>query len=422
MTDTEDKQRSEMQPDVEAEADTAEDKSAFTADLVKISIKAAAVALSVVMLILSVLTVALPLQAMRVFNKLGMSERALESGNQYITRELKFRNAGAEDDKGNYTGITGDLFFSGDDFVEALDVCTGLSKKLTARAVSDGDERSKIYYAEMLERYTRMYASLSDFSGLNSSRDTFNQGSVPLLDLRPTVYSYAHTVRVLNFRARVYLGETENVLYNSGRVGDSVISLDDRFNTMANTAGHAKQGAKLTAREIDDYVDFASQIGEYLTVEFEKLGVAGQKLNEGDVRDNYAGILDGTEFSLFIVAPGGYTRRYDQLRDFSAVAQAAYDYDVTPNESIGETKAGNILHKLYWLNELYITATKLKYMNNLLYYGSGAFGAAQSAIQAEYVAHTTEMYTFIDDGHGPRLMDEVYNILLAEYKGFFTAA
>ena len=69
-------------------------KRAFDIDeLIAIGIKAVAVTVSVILLLTSLLAVALPLQAMRVFNLLGMTDRAVDFGERYISRELRAYDA-----------------------------------------------------------------------------------------------------------------------------------------------------------------------------------------------------------------------------------------------------------------------------------------------------------------------------------------
>ncbi len=163
-------------------------------ELVKLSVKAAAVTLSVVILILSILTVTLPLQAMRVFNSLGMSERALNSGGTYIERRLKAHDALAADELGNFTAIAAEASLTDDDMVEALTVCMTLSDSLMRRTEADGDKRSARYFAEKLELFTRRYASLNAVRTVNAKKDAVNIVSVPSVTTQPLVYDFAHTV------------------------------------------------------------------------------------------------------------------------------------------------------------------------------------------------------------------------------------
>ena len=244
-------------------------------ELVKLSVKAAAVTLSVVILILSILTVTLPLQAMRVFNSLGMSERALNSGGTYIERRLKAHDALAADELGNFTAIAAEASLTDDDMVEALTVCMTLSDSLMRRTEEDGDKRSARYFAEKLELFTRRYASLNAVRTVNAKKDTVNIVSVPSVTMQPLVYDFAHTVMVLNYRARIIMGgdALNYMLYDSGRDGDCVQTLSNRSNTFAGVVN------KTDPDIIDGFIDYIDLLDEYLGYAYNKLGVT-DRLNE----------------------------------------------------------------------------------------------------------------------------------------------
>ncbi|MCH5161433.1 MAG: hypothetical protein J1G04_05325 [Clostridiales bacterium] len=386
------------------------------AELVGVGIKAIAVALSVVFLLLSILTVAMPLSAMRTFNRLGWSERALNSGDRYISRRIRQSGADGPDALGNYVGFV-NANLDDDDMVEAYDVCIGLSRKLMDSTASDGDIKSAVYFAQKLERYTRQYMSIGGIIAVNNKKSAYSVENVPDIRMRPYVYDYAHTIMLDNFRARTYIGETNKMMYDSGRSGDCVINTI----TLANSyeTGSIPENPQTAAQVIDGFVDYIDQLGEYLSIKFERLGVPAL-LNETVVRD-YQYILDGTDFELFITPTGGYTEIYNKLkRAFSRYAQAAADFNTLSTD--------DELHKLYWLQALASASTKLWYMSMLLYYDrTGSYGASFNDIIDEYNKYTCEMYKFVDfdagDGFGrkPIELSYVYNKHLQKYLAHFAA-
>ena len=157
----------------------------FVGEAVALSVKAVAVALSVFMLILSILTVVMPLSAMRVFNKLGMSERAINSGERYINNRTDKYDAGGIDERGNFKALSATPQLTNSDFIEALDVCISLSYKLTEKYAKTDDVDSTRYFAQILEKYTRMYMSLSGFRGVSEKKNAANIAAVPMLSMRP---------------------------------------------------------------------------------------------------------------------------------------------------------------------------------------------------------------------------------------------
>lgn len=381
-------------------------------ELVKLSVKAAAVTLSVVILILSILTVTLPLQAMRVFNSLGMSERALNSGGTYIERRLKAHDALAADELGNFTAIAAEASLTDDDMVEALTVCMTLSDSLMRRTEEDGDKRSARYFAEKLELFTRRYASLNAVRTVNAKKDAVNIVSVPSVSMQPLVYDFAHTVMVLNYRARIIMGgdALNYMLYDSGRDGDCVQTLSNRSNTFAGVVN------KTDPDIIDGFIDYIDLLDEYLGYAYNKLGVT-DRLNEAifsatepeEARDKayrYRHMLKGDEFRLFITPEAGFTPLYENLKSFRDFAQAAVDYNC---KDINDT-----LHRLYWLNVLNSVSTRLWYMSMMLYYDQTDSYGNRDAVLDEY--GTCELYKFVNYKGRLVELEYVYTEALKEYR------
>ena len=404
-------------------------KRAFDIDeLIAIGIKAVAVTVSVILLLTSLLAVALPLQAMRVFNLLGMTDRAVDFGERYISRELRAYDAEAIDDMGNYIGLAGTPELTNDDFAEALYVCINNSYRLMDEYYESGDGARGEYYARLVEKYTRMYLSLNNVSGVNSANSERDISAMPLAAMRPVVYSYGHSVRVKNFRARAFLGETDRAVFNSRINGNSVTELTTLSNTYYGLVlDNASPASVMSA--LDDFVDYAGQMGEYLDVEFLFAGVERDLskteriyvkiadewrdvpvLSDTYVIEKYAGHLDGDEFSLFLTKDNGFSNIYNQLKRFSVYAQAAVDF--TPSDA-NNNKLDEQLHQLYWLNVLSSVARKLWYMEKLLYQSNVNFGASAAAIRDDYNAWQEN--TYVDYDGRPRQIWEVYNIKLNAY-------
>lgn len=385
---------------------------AFAGELVKLSVKAAAVTLSVLILILSILTVTLPLQAMRVFNSLGMSERALNSGSTYVSRRIRSRDALGEDELGNLTGISADASLTDDDMVEALDVCIKLADSLMRGSYADGDMRSARYFAERLELMTRRYASLNAVRTVNANKNAVNIVNVPSVTMQPLVYDYAHTVMVLNYRARIILGGNalDRMLYDSGRDGDCVQTVTNRSNTYAGIVNRSDPDI------IDGFVDYVDLLDEYLAFAFNKLGVT-DRLNEAvfsatepqEAREKayrYRHMLKDDELSLFITPESGFTPLYENLKSFRDFAQAAVDYNCDTT--------GDMLHRLYWLNALNSVSTRLWYMSMLLYYDQTDSYGNRDAILDEY--GTCELYKFVEYKGRLVELEYVYTEAVKEYR------
>ena len=372
-------------------------RGAVYGEAIAISVKAVAVALSLVIIITSILAVALPLSAMRVFNNLGMTERAFDFGARYISRELDGYGADT-DDKGNYKSLAQATVDDG--FVEALDVGIGLAYKLAEKYADKGDSASVAYYAEYLERYTRMYSCLKDFGRLTAEKDALRIAGVPTLAMRPYVYSYAHDMRVMNYRARAYLGETDSLLYNSRIIGDAVTTLDGMANTYTGQNPLDVTDAARRADLLDDFTDYIAQLGTYLSVEFDKLGVSGS-YTEGDMQNLFSKV-------------------YERLKNFGDYSRAAYEFPVATFDER--------LRQLYWLQELSSASTKLWYMSMLLYYNRDMYGAAKTAIVDEYNRYgngdgTCARYRFVwqEDAPYGRLIAELYAQKFEQYLSMIKA-
>ena len=369
---------------------TEEDGNSFADDLISAIFKTTFIALSLIAMLACIIAFALPLTSMRLFNSMGLSERAVDFGEKYISRELKShkssdgkRTAAYTDKDGNMPVLTATPALTNDDFLEALYVCNNLSDKMMTESLKSGDEVRAKYYAERLEKYTRMYLSLNNLSAITLQKDRENIASVPSA-VRPVVYSYEHDLHVLNYRARAVLGKTNGMTYNnrSERLG-VMTTPNSRSESLYATMPDTVAGRIAL---LDEYVDYAAQLGAYLDIEFMRLGVdtdMRKVLNEPFVFKNYSNKLDGDEFSLFITplkeateSSNGFTRLYNQLSCFTRYAQWAVD--TVPPEENGK------LHQLYWLRVLSSVIGKLSYMDMLLYYNSTNLGLNGQAIRDAY--------------------------------------
>lgn len=381
----------------------------FTGELIGISLKAVAIALSVIMLILSILTVAMPLSAMRVFNKLGMKERALVSGEQYISNRIRKYDGDPTDDLGNYLALSNSRELSDEDMQEALNVCVTLSNSLMTECVDKGDRKSAEYFAKKLELHTRQYASLSGIGQINANRSQLAVAYVPSISMRPFVYDYAHTNLVLNYRARVYTGETQYALIDNV-AGDNILDIG----TLATSYGGLSDAVSLNIGNIDRYVDYIGQLGAYLDIKLTELGVTGN-LTEEYAGKNLKNVMDGTEFELFVDKINGYTGIYKYLSGqlgtstFTRYAQAAVDY--------APTTIDDRLHQLFWLQEFATVSTRLYYLGMILYYNHEAYGQKASEVKEEY--DELHMMKYVNYDGMSRQLSEVYVSMLNEYIKIF---
>lgn len=381
-------------------------KSAELSGFIAIGIKAAAIAAALIVLVTAIISVALPFSAMRVYNALGMSERALNSGMSYIEHRLSAENAAGEDEIGNFSDLGANAKLSGSsDFIEAIDVSSALAFRLMKESVAASDARSAEYFAQKSERYTRMYASLNGVRTVNAQKNQNNIEAMPLIAMRPYVYDYAHRVIVENFTARVHMGQTDTMLYDSGRDGVAAIATSWLSNTYAGSSVSSD-----TLNTVDGFVDYADCLRAYIELRLSALGIT-TVLTESEASQKYRNVLTGDEFSLFVTREDGFTQLYRNIMRFSEYAQAAVNF--APSD------LDEMLHRLYVLNILTDVANKMWSMSMLLYYNADAYGANAQKVRDEY--GICEMFCYVNYEGGARLMSEVYNRELARYIARFNA-
>ena len=373
-------------------------------ETVGFGIKVAAVALSVVFLLISILAVTLPFSAMKIYNQLGMYDRALESGERFINSRMNAYDGWAE----KVDGVNGGYFTSigklsaDEDFIEALEVCISLSDKLMRAQLAKKSVSGAAYYAEKLEKFTHAFACLP--SGVFVSKSTENIGNVPYIQLRPYVYNYRHTIMKLNYSARVVLGSTDNMLYNIGYTERVITSMTERLNTFSGTV------QKETL--LDQYVDFIGELNAYLDYELGLLGLSGVSFDETTVGTKYSKVLDGTQFGLLIKSYSGFTDLYNRLSaTFTEYAQLAYDYKPSSMD--------DRLHQLYWLLELTTFSEKMSGVSMLLYYNVYAYlgSGVNEAIRDSYPEWDEKRAVY--NGVQKQVLIELYNNLLKQYVSIF---
>lgn len=424
--------------DWEAELET-ENGGSFTGELVSIAVKAVAVALSVILLLTCILAVAMPLSTMRIFNKLGMSARAVDFGERYIERELNsysgtysytdengnVRTGTAKathtDSLGNYDVLSRTPELTNAEVMEAIYVCTNLSYNMMEEYYKSGDNKSGAYYAERVEKYTRMYLSLSDVNTVNAKKSESNINSMPLIAMRPYAYSYGHDIRAMNFRARSWLDKTECAMSANSGV-ERLTVLNTTFWGL-----NIPEDKSMAEQVLDNYVDYISCLAEYLDVEFLRAGVENDLSKSGKVGDrenvpvmseafvgaNYNNVLSGGGFSLFVTRTDGFTPYFEflkaRLHDYF---QAAVDY--TPDDRLNN-KTGEQLHQLYWLQAMSDVARKLWYMGMLINYSRDKYGVSMNAIKDEYSDNTFSNFQYVEYKGRHVSIWEVYDIKLIEY-------
>ncbi len=416
--------------------DGADVTTSFAGELTAAAIKTVAAVLSFAAMLVCILAVALPLNAMRIFNRLGLGERAVDFGERYISGELDEYGAGSADRSGNYNKLSATPSLTNSDFTEALYVCNSISYKLMNEAYASGDTARGGYYAERLEKYTRMYLSLNNVGAVSAATDKKNIASMPSAALHPLVYSYEHEMRVMNYRARAYLGKTDFLTYDnrSNELG-VMTTLDERYRKFFGTVPDDRN-ALITL--LDEFADFADQLGEYLDVEFLRAGVENDPSAKRDVwsdgklfpqtpvnselylKNECLNVLTGREFSLFILGldditetRSGFTQLYNNLKCFTKYAQWAVDFEPTD----GADRQAEQLHKLYWLQTLASASERLWYMENLMYYSRDMFGASGKAIVDEYT--TCQSYAQVRYDSRQYQISEVYAIELRKYVSQF---
>ncbi|MCH5350943.1 MAG: hypothetical protein J1F39_03130 [Clostridiales bacterium] len=402
-----DDKKSAIRNDAQNQSATEKSEDDGIGDMIGFGIKVAAVALSVVFLLISILSVALPFSAMKVYNQLGMYDRALESGERFINarmREHRGWEISSEIENYGYLYSVGELV-GDEEFIEALDVCITLSDKLMRAQLKDKSISGAKYYAEKLERLTHAFISLS--AETFTKRNSANIASVPYLQLRPYVYSYRHSIMKLNYSARAVLGTTDMLLYNVGRSDRPLTNIVERLNTFTGTV-------QKDSTLIDQYVDFIGELNAYLDYELGLLDLSGVSLDETTVRTKYNKILKGTEFSLFI-NENGFTDTYNRVgRTFTEYAQLAYDYDPTTQTDTMDAR----LHQLYWLQELGSFAEKMAGMQTLWNYNVYAYpGTVDEKIRDDYPSW--EFRKTVYNGQQNQLISELYSILMDRYLSIF---
>lgn len=368
------------------------EKPSFTGELISIAVKTVAVALSLIVMIVPIIAIGLPLVSMRIFNDLGMSARAIDFGERYISRELDDYGADRTDEVGKYAILFNTPELTNDDFVEALYVLTNLSKKLMDERYASGDTAEGKYYAERLEKYTRMYQSLNNVSLVNLRTDEKNMYSVSKF-IRPLVYKYEHEIVVLNYRARSYLGKTDSMLVDPTYNPNVVVDVGSQSRSFS---GIINEMTELTPQLLDQFVDFADMLGEYIDVELLCAGIPNDMYrevlvdginypiwSEGYLSRRGRGLLSGTEFSMFITRQNGLSSLFNQfLSCFNAYAQWAVSY--VP--SSGADREADMVRQLYWVQNLTSTWHRFVYMARLMYYSKEYFGSASEAIDGAYEA------------------------------------
>lgn len=412
-------------------------KKSFASEVAVFSVKAIAVALSLVVLIISIITVAAPLSAMRVFNKLGMYERALNSGDRYIRTRLESEDADGVNAHGEYRSLTGSKNLTDDDMVEALDVCIGLSDKLM-REYADGDKKSAAYFADGLDKYIRMYLSLNGEIEVSSQKNKdMRQTLAPLY--HPFAYDYKHTLMTLDYAARVYSGDPkklEMMAYDSnGSVPNNyddamfMMSASDQSHNLYSVVLDQTTAENLQITYLDWFVDYADQLSTYLAIQEERLGLT-KTITETEAQEKYTNVLGGDEFSLFVTPQGGFTKLYNELMGASGVSyegntsvrraglvfkysQLAYDFNTKGSVELE-------LHRLYWLRILTSLSDRLWNMQMLLFRSRSAYGQNASAVSDEYGSDAFKYARYVivgyDDGKPQyRDLSALYNADMADW-------
>ena len=391
-------------------------------DIARVAFKAVAVALSLVLLITSIFTVALPLKAMRIFNNLGMYERALVSGTRYIDGELKREKVdvsmigkyyillsnGINDNQNALslaTSIPSSL--NNADFIEALEVCINLSDKLMRESAEKDDIKSAKYFAERLEKYTRYYSAVFGVSTVFDEKDAKNKQTFSPA-LHPFVYSVRHALMTQNFRARYYMDEFDEMLCNGGTNGYVLRRTDNNINTFNGTNVYNTDGT-LNRTIMNNFVDYVDQLSEYVAIEFERCGMTDAKLNElEETRKKYAHALDGSEFKLFLTKENGYTRLYQGLKSFPSYAQAAV--------SFSPQNADEQLMQLFWVQKLATAANRFWNMEILVWFNRESYGVSMDAIDEEYGAHAYRNFINVRyPGNQQNTLEGVYDIFMKNY-------
>lgn len=411
------------------------EESSFFDELLCASVKSLFLTFIAATLIVCILALSFPLSTMRIFNNMGLYERSVDFAERYITRRMKSEHVLDTDEVGNYTKLPSCRELSDGDFTEALYVCNSLCEKLLTESILGGNAARTKYYAERLEKYTRVYLSRYNLNDIAAATDRANIESMPNAALRPSVYSYKQRMRALNFRARTYLGTTDYVLYDN-RSPDTNDILTSIYNRSMYFPGLLPSDDMAKAAALDDFTDYIGQLSEYLNVQFLLAGAETDVTAKRDVFDKasnsqktdipvnselfikneYVNLLDGDEFNLIVkpktevtAADNGYTAIFQNLTlCFPKYAQWAVD--ITPSGDDGA------LHQLYWLQNLSLFARRVMYMETLLYYSRDNFGLNSEAIRDSYTSHTYEQFTrSVEYNNTKPELSEVYSQKLKAY-------
>lgn len=372
----------------------ADDKksSGFASEVACFSIKVLAIALSLFALISSILIVAMPLSAMRVFNNLGMYESALNCGDTYITRRLENADADKPNSLGVYNKARAVRALSDADMLEALDVSIKLSDDLMRDYVGK-DQKSAAHFADRLDKYIRVYMSLYNENATSQKK------SKALLDAmdpyyHPFVYDYKHTLMTLDYAARVYSGDPEklDMMMRDTTGNEFMMSTLDQSHNLLALDVNAATDRQLQITYIDWFVDYIDQLATYLAIRQKALGIKST-LNETVAQEKYTNVLNGKEFSLFVTPQSGFTTIFTQLKTiFPKYAQLAYDFD---ERGDNESK----LHRLYWLQVLTSASDRLWNMGVLLNYSRSAYGQNANKVYDEYGSWTFHYLRMVVDGY-----------------------
>lgn len=390
------------------------------------------VALSFVSMLSATLVLMLPIDSMRIFNTLGMSERAVDFAERYILRELGRWNVSQSDALGNMTELSKISELDNDEFVEALNVTITLSNKLMTTYYHAGNAARGAYYAERLEKYTRVFLSLNGFGVRARELDYGNITSMPILSMRPVVYSFAHTLRVLNYSARAYLGKTNVIAYNHRTDSIGVMTeLSQGATNLEATSDNIDGKTQL----LDNFIDYIDSLCAYIDVELWRAGVIVDVstrvdahsdgvvipnipiVSESAVKSLYFGKMKGDEFALFLTPRSdlsdinkGYARIFNQLETYFP-RYAQWAAEITPR-SDGDIMSGQ-LHRLYWLRVLTEAWQKLWYMEMLMNYSFQNYGLNGTDIQTRY--SVCKSFANVEyDGRQDSLPD-LYNRELEKY-------
>lgn len=382
-----------------------EQTSEFIQELIGVAVKTVAVFLSLVVLITSLLTVALPLNAMRVFNKLGMTERAMNSGERYIQSRLVDRNAQTPDEDGWYSVLAGTSETTDDDFIESLTVSITLADKLMSENKGTDSEK---YFAEKLDKFIRIYMSLPDSYNISTQKSLENRNSVNAA-LRPYVYSYTHSLITLDYKARMAMGETDYILWNPIGNTNFITTLTERSQTFAGTLITDGTSKNSKAQILDAFVDYIGALNTYLVEIQRSLGVSGM-LTESDTW--YRGVLTGSEFSVFITPEKGFTTVYGNLvsgiSSFTTYAKEAVEFPTTSTDEE--------LRQLHWLKTLASFADNFTNLGRLLNYSSSVYGLYADDIINDYSTFVFDYLRIVNKtGSGSVFLSDEYNKLVAAY-------